>query len=299
MKDKLLSPSLFENCLHQELIFDEDRGEQVCTTCAKVIEENIVNSSKERFFDDFQNVRTGPEITLAYDGGLSTMIGSLNVDSQGKPLSHDMKIAMKRAKTWDSRSKLSTSSKKNLRIALLELNKLKEKMALSDAIIERAAYFYRKSIEHDMIRGRTVKGVVGACLYAACRDMGTTRTIIEISKNIQEKRKSIAKSYRILFRRLALSVSITDPKDIIIRSANNLKIKENTKRKAFSILDELRHHNLIVGKKPESVAATVLYMACVQTKTNISQNKIAIASGVSSVTMRHRLKEFTKIISLV
>jgi len=33
-------------------------------------------------------------------------------------------------------------------------------MFLSDAIIERAAYFYRKASEKKLIRGRTVKGIV-------------------------------------------------------------------------------------------------------------------------------------------
>ena len=290
---------ILDNCVHKELILDENRGEQVCAICAKVVEENMSDSGKEIFYDDFQNIRTGPKLSLSHDGDLSTMISYQNTDSQGKPLSRDMKNTMKRVREWDSRSKLSTSGRKNLRVALLELNKLKEKMALSDAIVERAAYFYRKSMENDLIRGRTVKGIVGACLYAACRDMGTTRTIIEISKNLQEKRKLIAKCYRILFRSLTLSVSITDPQELIVRSANNLKINEHTKRKAFLILEEIRKNNLVVGKKPESVAATALYMACVKTNVHISQNKIGKTTGVSSVTMRHRLKEFTKVIPLI
>ena len=299
MKNKIQSKLISNNCNHTELIFDENRGEQICVLCAKVIEENIVDLSRENYSDDFENLRTGPKLSLSYDGGLSTMIGKLNTDSQGKPLSREMKNTMSRVRTWDSRSKASTSAKKNLRVALLELAKLKEKMALSDPIIERAAYFYRKAMENNILRGRTVKGIVGACLYAACRDMGTTRTIIEISKNIQEKRKIIAKSYRILFRRLSLNVSITDPQELIVRAANNLKIGENTKREAFLILEILRKNNLIVGKKPESVAATTLYMACIKTNVKISQNKVANMSRVSSVTIRHRLKEFTKIVPLI
>ena len=286
------------SCKHDKLILDESRGEQVCINCAQVIEENMVDYGYEFLFEDFLNSRTGPKSSLSFSDGLSTMIAKSNTDVTGKPLSYTMKHTMNKARIWDSRSKTSTSGQRNLRLDLLELDKLKEKMGLSDPIIERAAYFYRKAMENDLLQGRTVKGIAGACLYAACRDMGTNRTIIDISKNIQEKRRIIAKNYRILFRMLTLNVSVTDPAEIIVRIANNLEISEHTKREAFLMLDGLRDHNLIVGKKPESVAATVLHMACIKTDEDVSQNKIADISQVSSVTIRHRFKEFTKYVPI-
>ena len=73
-----------------------------------------------------------------------------------------------------------------------------------------------------LVRGRTIKSVVGACMYATCRDMDTTRTIIEITDHLQERRKLIAKSYRMLFQNLRLTISIPDPINSIIKFANNL-----------------------------------------------------------------------------
>lgn len=285
-------------CRHIRVISDEQRGEEICGNCAQVLEDHIVDYTREMFSENFEHSQIGPKYTLMIHDGLSTVINRSNVDSQGKSISFKMKGSMNRARMWDSRSKTRTSASKNLRIALIELRKLKEKLVLSDAIIERAAYFYRKAIENGL-RGKSVKITVGACLYAACRDMRTTRTIIDISKNIQENRKTVAKGYRDLFQKLSLKVPVQDPLDVIVRVANNLKITENTKREAFLILDALRKQNVTAGKNPTSVAATVLYMAGIKTMENTSQAKIANVAGVTCATIRNRLKDFTKYVTLI
>ncbi|HJJ23084.1 MAG TPA: transcription initiation factor IIB, partial [Nitrosopumilus sp.] len=244
--------------------------------------------------------RTGPKISITiHDGGLSTIIGRANFDSSGKAVSHGMKGTLNRMRMWDSRSKYSTTAHRNLTTALIEINKLKEKLSLSDAIIERAAYFYRKASEKKLIRGRTVKGIVGACIYAACRDLGTARTIIEISECMQERRKSIAKSYRLLFQQLSLQVSVPDPTSSIIRFSNNLELSEKIKRDAIFILDTLKEKQVVAGKKPDAVAATVVYMACIKNNESVSQQKISKISGITSITIRNRLTEFTKYVKLI
>jgi transcription initiation factor TFIIB len=260
----------------------------------------MVYFSYDGFNEDFTNLRTGPKISITiHDGGLSTIIGRSNFDSSGKAVSYRMKGALNRMRMWDSRSKSSTTAHRNLINALTEINKLKEKMSLSDAIIERSAYFYRKASEKKLIRGRTVKGIVGACIYAACRDLGTTRTIIEISKCMQEKRNTIAKSYRLLFRQLSLEVPVPDSTSSIIRFSNNLELPEKVKRDAIFILDILKENQVVAGKKPDAVAATVVYMACIKNNQSMSQQKISRISGITNVTIRNRLKEFTKYVPLI
>lgn len=288
------------SCIHLTSLFDNNTGEQICRKCGQILDNNMVDPSYDRFNEDFNKLRTGPKISLTmHDGGLSTIIGRSNFDSSGKAVSYRMKGALNRMRMWDSRSKYHGSAHRNLAIALLEMNKLKEKLSLSDAIIERAAYFYRKASEKKLIRGRTVKGIVGACIYAACRDLGTTRTIIEISKCMQEKRNIIAKSYRLLFQQLSLKVPVPDSTSSIIRFSNNLELPEKVKRDAIFILDILKENNVVAGKKPDAVAATVVYMACIKNNENISQHKISRISGITNVTIRNRLKEFTKYVPLI
>ncbi len=287
-------------CGHLAQLDDENTGERICKDCGQVLVKNMVNYSSEKFSEDFQNARTGPKISItSHDGGLSTVIGKSNFDSSHKPVSGPMKTSLNRMRIWDSRSKVKTSSQRNLMLALLEIAKLKEKMALSDGIVERAAYLYRKASEKKLVRGRSVKTIVGACIYAACRDFETNRTIIEISKNMDEKRKPIAQSYRMLFRRLNLQISVPDSTNSIVRFSNNLGLSEQIKRDAILILDTLKEKQLVSGKKPDAVSATVIYMACIRNNENISQNKISKVSGITSITIRNRFKEFKKYIKLI
>ena len=176
--------------------------------------------------------------------------------------------------------------------------KLKEKMSLSDVIIDRAAYLYRKAAKAHLVRGRTIKSIVGACIYVACRDMETTRTIIDISNHLQERRKLVAKAYRILFQNLRVTVPIIDPINCIIKFSNNLQISEITKRAAIKIFDTLKEKELTVGKNPNAVAATVIYMACIKTNANVSRVEITKTCGTTSVTIRNRFQDYKKYIDL-
>ncbi len=288
------------SCIHLTSLFDDNTGEQICRKCGQILDNNMIDYSYDGFNEDLKNLRTGPKISITiHDGGLSTVIGRSNFDSSGKAVSHGMKGNLSRMRMWDSRSKFSSTAHWNLSIALVEINKLKEKMSLSDAIIERAAYFYRKASEKKLIRGRTVKGIVGACIYAACRDLGTTRTIIEISKCMAERRNIIAKSYRLLFQQLSLELPVPDSTSSIIRFSNNLELSEKIKRDAIFFLDTLKERQVVAGKKPDSVAATVVYMACIKNNESVSQQKISEISGITGITIRNRLKEFTKYVPLV
>ena len=117
--------------------------------------------------------------------------------------------------------------------------------------------------------------------------------------NLQGNKNSLAKDYRILFQNLKLTVSVPDPIRCIVKIANNLNISENTKREAMRIFDTLKEKKLIAGKKPNSVAATVIYMAGIKTGVNLSQHKISRVSGITVVTIRNRYKEYIKHVKLI
>ena len=294
-EDKALS------CNEDVVVTDFETGEMICQKCGKVLQEKILDIRKEPSFSEKEGrTHTGDRTSLAiHDMGLSTIIGKTNTDFVGRKLSFEMKQSMNRMRLWDSRSKSKLSSERNLRVVLFEMYKLKEKLGLSDAVIERAAYIYRKATKADLVRGRSTKSIMGACLYVACRDMDATRTIIDIANELQEKPKLIAKSYRMLFKNLKLTVSIPDTINAIIKFANNLQVSETTKRKAIEIYDKLREEGLTAGKNPNGVAATVIYMAGIKTNSNLTQLQITKISGTTTVTIRNRLQDYRKYVKLV
>jgi len=290
------------SCSESIKITDFETGEVICQNCGKVLQDKISNDQKDSnaFTKSEYASHFGSKSSLRFhDMGLATIIGKFNHDSTGKPVEYKMRPVMKRMRFWDARIHTKNSSERNLRTALSEMEKLKEKLCLPDAIIERSAYVYRKAARAQLIRGRSIIGMVGACVYVACREMDVTRTIADISNNLQESRNLIAKNYRILFQNLELAVSIPDPIRCIVTIANNLDIPENTKREAIHIFDILKEKKLIAGKKPYSVAAAVIYMAGIKTGVNLSQQKISKVSGITVVTIRNRCKEYIKHVKLI
>jgi transcription initiation factor TFIIB len=129
---------------------------------------------------------------------------------------------------------------------------------------------------------------VAACLYAACRNTETPRTLQDIAKGMDIKKKDIARCYRLVFRELELKMPVVDPVKGVSRIASIAGLTEKTKRKAIQILNQAKDIGLVAGKDPMGIAAASLYLACISTKEIKSQKEISIASGITEVTIRNR-----------
>jgi transcription initiation factor TFIIB len=236
--------------------------------------------------------RTGAPTSLAvHDMGLSTVIGRTNRDASGQILDASMLSTIKRLRTWDTRIQIHNSEDRNLRQAFRQLDVLKDKLGLSDVIVEKTAYIYRKACEMQLPRGKTIAGVLTAAMYLACRDMGIPRTLKEISTISNIKRKDIARNYRMLVFELEIVIPIVDPMNCIIRIANRVKLSDKTKRQAVRMMNNIAKEEIILsaGKNPMGFAASVVYLANIITKEddNITQIYLAEAAGVTEVTIRN------------
>ncbi|MGY5147965.1 MAG: transcription initiation factor IIB [Candidatus Nitrosopumilus sp. bin_7KS] len=282
-------------CHASKFVTDQVIGETICASCGFVISENAEDRGAERrlISDTTDTARTGPGLSLKmHDKGLNTRIGAQNKDAVGKPLSGKTTQMFDRLRKWDSRSQTKNSAERNLRFALIEFDKVQSKLGLSDTVVERASLFYRKAIERNIIRGRTVKSIAAACLYASCRDLEHHRSLTEIADQFVIKRKEIARAYRILFRELEFTVSVVDPIKSISKIASKIGSSEKTIRKATQILTAAQDAGIISGKNPEIMAATAVYAACVITGESKSQTEIAAAANTSTVSIRNRIQEF-------
>ncbi|HJL67245.1 MAG: TFIIB-type zinc ribbon-containing protein [Nitrosopumilus sp.] len=290
------------SCLNVKIVTDQNTGELCCSKCGLVLTDKITDTGAEwRSFssDEGNKARTGAGTSIRmHDMGLSTVIGAANKDSTGKPLSASVKNSIERLRTWDSRSQANSSADRNLRQALNEMDKLKDKLALSDAVIEKAAYIYRKAMERKLVRGRSIQGLVAACLYASCRNTETPRTLDDISQGMNIRRKDVARCYRLLFRELELKMPVVDPVKGISRIASIAGLSEKCKRNAIIMLNKAKKLGAVAGKDPMGIAAAALYLSCISIGESKSQKEISQASGVTEVTIRNRCAGLRKIIDV-
>lgn len=290
-------------CGGKKIVTDENTGELLCGRCGFVVTEKIADMGAEwRSFANDSTTRTrvgaGTSLTM-HDMGLSTVIGTANRDSTGKPLSASVKSSIERLRTWDSRTQAHTSADRNLRQALNEMDKLKDKLALTDAVVNKAAYIYRKAMEKKLVRGRSIHGLVAACIYASCRNTETPRTLDDIAGGVNIRRKDVARCYRLIFRELELKMPVVDPVKGVSRIASIAELSEKSKRRAISILDQAKKIGVVAGKDPMGIAAAALYLACISTGEAKSQKDISVASGVTEVTIRNRCAGLRKMMMML
>ncbi|MHA7734676.1 transcription initiation factor IIB [Nitrosopumilus sp. S6] len=286
------------NCLRcgkNSMLTDDVTGEQFCSKCGYVVSEKSNEAGPE--WRSFQTesganpARTGaPSSLLMHDMGLSTVINPINRDATGKPLSSSMKSTIERLRTWDNRSQSREPVDRNLRQALNELSRMKDKIALSSNVLEKAAYLYRKALEKKLVRGRSISAMIAASLYAACRDTETPRTLNDIADAANVKRKDIARCYRLLHHELELKMPVVNSIQCISRISSKLELSEKTKRYAVKVLQEAQDNKESAGKDPMGLAATALYVSCIKNGDSITQRNLAEAAGVTEVTIRNRFK---------
>src|SRR5574337_2188962 len=282
-------------CNRGPMVIDSSGGELACSNCGFVIKEKIEEVGPEwRAFSKEEKddrSRGGIPTSIAmHDMGLATVIGGVNKDASGKSLSASMKATVERLRTWDSRSQVHEPVDRHLRQAFSELDRLKDKLALSDAVIEKTAYIYRKALDKGLVRGRSIPGLVAAALYAACRDTETPRTLTDVANGINIKRKDVARCYRLLLRELDLKMPVVDPIKCVARIASKAGLSEKTKRRALQILKDAAEIEISAGKDPMGLAAAALYLSCVMNGENKTQKDVAQAAGVTEVTIRNRYK---------
>jgi transcription initiation factor TFIIB len=287
------------------LVTDPQSGEVICSNCGQVLTEKALENRAEwcsfNSVEESTKSRIGAPTSLArHDMGLATVIGRTNKDASGNTIDAAMRSTMDRLRIWDYRTQITSSTDRNLRSAFGQLDKLKDKLGLSDAAIEKTAYIYRKAQDKGLVRGRTITSVLAAAAYIVAREIGISKTLhdISISANIGEK--ELSRSYRLLITELDLKVPLIDPVKCIAKIANSLDLKEMTKRRAISIMHEVIKSGISAGKNPMGLAAVVLYFASLSTgNEHITQMDIADASGVTEVTIRNRLKDLRNKLELL
>ena len=229
-----------------------------------------------------------------HDKGLSTTIGWKNRDSYGKSIPTRNRAQLYRLRKWQRRIRISDATERSIAFALLELDRMASGMSLPRTVRETAAMVYRKAAKINLVRGRSIDGVVTASLYAACRQCHVPRTLNEITSIAHISRKEIGRTYRYIARELELKLLPTIPRDYISRFCSELKLSADVQAKTLEILVEATKKELTSGRGPTGIAAASLYIASVLCGERRTQREVADVAGVTEVTIRNRYKEITQ-----
>ena len=286
-------------CSSEDLITDQHTGEMVCRNCGTVLKENSIDTGPEwRAFNLQQHqdlTRTGAPLTLTiHDKGLSTAISWKNLDGTGRRLTAEEQRRQYRLRKWQRRTSSSDSVQRNLTQALSELNKITNQLNLPKNVAETAAMIYRRAVQNQLIKGRTIQGLVAASVYTACRQCTLIRSLEDVADAANISRKEAAKNYRFLYNELKTDVPQVDRDNLISNYVSKLRISGLTEQKARRILEIAESQKLTIGKAPEGVTAACIYIACRLMEEHRTQGEIARVAQITEVTIRNRYKELMK-----
>lgn len=286
-------------CGGTEFETDSSRAEISCKRCGLVIEENLIDQGPEwRAFDTEQRknrTRVGaPATPTVHDKGLPTVIDYKNKDANGRNIPDRNKAQIYRIRIIQKRIRVSGAGERNLALALSELDREASRLNIPKDIRADASVIYRDAAKNNLIRGRSIEGVVAASLYAACRRCNVPRTLEEIAQASKVSKKVVGRTYRFLARELDIKLAPTSPADYVPRFATNIGLSNEAQIKAIEIIRKAKSKGLTSGRGPTGVAAAALYIASVLLGERKTQKEVADAAGVTEVTIRNRYKELSE-----
>lgn len=286
-------------CQNYTLVLDVLSSEYVCSTCGCVSSEKIYNNELTNFekgeYKDKSRIGMPESLTVSHKG-LSTLIGLNDTDGRGKMLDPVQKETIQRLRTWNNRSQLNDSISRNLDKALKFLNNFGDKLYLSPAVMENAAYIYRKAAMRKLAKGRSTVSLVAASIYAACREISIPKTISDIAYVCNIPSKEIMSHYKLILKELSLKIPVIQGIDYVTLISNRLKLAEKTKREALRIFSLVQHSRISIGKNPRAFAGAIIYIASQDSNEFLRQVEVCQVADISTVSLRKRCKEIKTIL---
>jgi len=273
------------------IIYIQESGDILCSQCGLVLDERSIDfahSGRRAFTSQEKKNRetTGAPISrLLPDMGFTTVIDNKNIINPD----------LKRAAKWDTRI---SWQKRNLLIATTELKRICTNLNLPDYIKVEAMHLYRRAFEKKLLKGRSINGMIAACIYFAIRTVKLPRTLQEVIDEASVEAKEVRRCYSALIRELELKVPNTDPGALVPKFIVEMGLDAEVEKITLALLKAFKSNLNTSGKDPKGIVAGALYLACRIKDKKVTQNQIAKTIGVTEVTLRSRYKELTKKLNL-
>ncbi|MHA1776828.1 MAG: transcription initiation factor IIB [Promethearchaeia archaeon] len=278
-------------CNSFNIIIDQARGENVCATCGLVLSHHLIDNAREgrrafSYSEKSKRDQTGSPVSpLLPDLGLSTVIDT----------SIQLSQRMKRIIKWNTRMSWSN---RNMLIAATEIKRIGALLNLPQRVKEYAAKIYRQAFKLKLLRGRSIKAMVVACLYYACRSDRIPRTMQEIMRFSDSEPRDVRRCYRTIIRELKLTVPALDPILLVPKYITALQLDNNVEKTAIKIIKHYRKRYNVAGRDPKGILAAALYVASLYHHQPRSQSRIAKTIKVTEVTLRSRFKEISRFVKI-
>lgn len=233
--------------------------------------------------------RTGAPFDPRIANNLATTIGSHDDFRKLTGRTRALMTRLKKKNSW-----ASTSFEHSLNHAMDFLRMVSGRMELPAFIEKEAAVIYRRAAERGLTLKRSKEDIVTAALFVACKLHGLPRSMKELAKEAKADLKILGKTYKLLLRELDIRIMPTSPVDYVHKFANQLKLTAKTQTAATKLVERMHKEGLLSGLSPLSIAASAIYLACLQEKERRTQKEVATVTNITEATLRARCRRLAK-----
>lgn len=277
-------------CESKDIIKDKS-GTLICSECGLVIDDLCLDIShpENRFYtrEDYRKkARTGQPITDLTPN--MVFLTTFNKNETKKPKFNRM-FRWNNQVRWSERAKL---------LGVSEIKRIGNKLGIPRTAQADSLNMFKKLADRRLLKGRSIHGMVSACLYIQCKNHKVPilgKDIINFSKKLD--RSKLTLFTRIIVDKLNTVLPPTDPATYISRFSDELDLDLKAEDLIKKILSKLQQIPMyMAGKDPFGVLAGVFYFVSKVLGHNKTQNQIKEVMDVTEVTIRSRYQEIVEFI---
>ncbi|MEM0065839.1 MAG: transcription initiation factor IIB family protein [Sulfolobales archaeon] len=272
------------SCREDMVVFDEFRGEYICTETGEVIEDRLVDLGKEwRSFVPSSNKERGevPNTLKVHDMGLHTEIdGSSWIG--------------RRLAELNNMSRVVSSDDRKLSRALKLSNEVINKLSTpgSTRLKEEVGLILRKLVKSGILGRKRLGAFVAASIICAAENLNIPINTKDVVNYCGVTLGDLWDALMKIRRDLGIAKSRSyDPRTLVLTYAQKAGLPSQVATLAMKIVEAGRTSGSLLSKGPQGVAVASLYVASILLDIRKTQSAISRDTEISEVTIRNRYKD--------
>jgi len=190
--------------------------------------------------------------------------------------------------------KIEDATERNVALALKYITTIAIDLSVPRVVLEKAAIVYKRIIEKNLLKGRSMKTLAATAVYIGCRQCGvaaTTKRVANVSKISPGK---ITRSYRLITKQINITLQTAGISVYANDLASKLQVSERTTALMEKLMEVLQHLRFLAGKDPTGIACAALYISSILTGEKRTQREIAEVARITEQTIRARCRELER-----
>lgn len=295
-----------QNCNKSEFIIDANLNEKICVNCGYLLNNEIYdNLNIINYFSNETNDRCGVASNVLFPQA------SMSISMNG--------LTNQRLKNLHNWSAISYKER-SLSTILNFINTICKNMNLLKYVIDDTKILYnliieynniddlnikqincKKKIEHGkflnsenkhkiITRGNHKLGIIGACIFYACKKSGYVKTIKEIATQLNITTACLNTGCKLFSRcikkaNIGYDINLSYPSQYVNNICNTLKVEPSYINDINNMIDKIEKNHLVSSHTPYSVALVSVIIYLESKQIEVSKKYISKIFYISTVTL--------------